>query len=56
MSLLLLILVVLVVLALAIWAAGQLPIIPTGIRPLINVVLVLIAILVILQRSGLLGR
>jgi len=56
MPILALIVVVLILLSLAIYAVGQLPVIPANFRPLINVVLVLIAILVILQRSGLLGR
>ncbi len=53
MSLLVVVLVVLVLLALAIYAAQNLPILDGWIRQLIIVVLVVIAIVIIAQRSGL---
>ena len=54
MSLLLLILVVLVVLALALYAVQIIPGLVSPFRELIMVVLVLIGILVLIQRSGVL--
>ncbi len=54
MSLLLFILVVLVVLALAIYAANQLPAMDPPIRQIIILVMVVIAIVLIVQRAGLL--
>lgn len=54
MSLLVFILVALVVLALAIYAAQQLPAMDERIRQLIILVLIVIAIVVIVQRAGLL--
>lgn len=53
MSLLITVLVVLVLLALAVYAAQQLPILEGWLRQLIIVVLIVIAIVIIAQRSGL---
>lgn len=55
MSLLIFALIVLLVLALIIWAIDMLPVGDGRVRNLIKVVAVIIAALVILQRSGIAG-
>lgn len=55
MSLLIFALIVLVVLALIIWAIDMLPLGDARVRNIIKVIAVIIAALVILQRSGIAG-